>query len=572
MEKNYKLKRKRKTGRILAIALAASISIGAAFVNANQNKYEIQNTKPSQTQVVNDYIDTMKYNEFFTYDTPTQSIPITISNYEYMQLMDYINSKTSHEFSYSQYYGLEYATQLYEKNIVTKSSDSNLLDENGKLDPNKLVNIVLENNEQTFKDGKNTINIFYKELSRTEIVKLCNLIAEVANNKLSPTELKKLANTLTELKIFERTGCASNAYVTNDITLVYNPTMSQNYSNIQGLQGKDPEMTLKGVLTHEIMHLIQYASNDINDTNGIEAGTCRMYNLPGKDKNIPVDSLWYSWALDAGAELSMADYLNIKPGTYAKKISYANSYNLSRFNELTSSSDTLENAIFSHTLEEAYKQLGIETEEEQEDFLNYMYSVEITQTEPNDFFEYYESQTGKTLTEEEKLAIRMDIREDVVIYLTNNFYSNLVSAINEGTITDLNTVFYLVRTWELDSFNHLEFTKTKELAHAKDFIEWQHNLQDNLFNAIATSSNLDKDTITSSYSEYNLNVENENGEITQNCNLQSFNSFTQYYLSQAPSNYSTANFSHNHDVYEYIQTNTIPKTSTTEFTKQKNTY
>ena len=560
MKKNYKLRRKKNSGRILTIALtlAASISIGAALVSINQDKYNMTTT-PAPTQVVNDYIDTMKYNEFFTYDKPTEKIPITISNYDYMQLMDFIKSNPDHKFSYSQYYGLEYATQLYKENIITKSSDSNLLDAQGKLDPSKLINIVLENNAKTFEGGKNTINIFYKELSRTEITKLCNLIAEVANNRLSATELKKLSNTLTQLKIFERTGCASNAYVTNDITLVYNPTMSQNYSNIQGLQGKDPETTLKGVLTHEIMHLIQYASNDINDSNGIEAGICRMYNLPGKDKNIPVDSLWYSWVLDAGAELGMADYLNIKPGTYAKKISYANSYNLSRFNELNSTSDTLENTIFSHSLEEAYEQLGIETDEEKQNFLNYMYSVEITQTEPNDFFEYYESQTGKTLTEEEKLAIRMDIREDAVIYLTNNFYSNLVNAINEGTITDLNTVFYLVRIWELDSFNHLEYTKTKGLEHAKDFIEWQQSLQEGLFSAIATSSNLDKDTIVARYSEYNLNIENENGEITQNCNLDSFNSFTQYYLSKAPSNYSTANFSHNSDVHKYIQENSKKK-------------
>ena len=163
-----------------------------------------------------------------------------------------------------------------------------------------------------------------------------------------------------------------------------------------------------------------------------------------------------------------------------------------------------------------------------------MYSVEITQSDTPDFFAYYQAKTNQTLTDEEKLAIRMDIREDAVMYLTDIFYTNLANAINEGNITDLNTVFYLVRTWELDTYNHLKYTKTRELEHAKNFIEWQHNLQENLFTSIASSSNLDKNDIIGKYNEYNLNVETETGEVTKNCNLDSFNAIQKYYLGNAP--------------------------------------
>lgn len=558
MPENTKLKKAKKAGKILAIALAISTTITTGTIaismyNALHPKnYNDVITPPAQTEVVNDYIDTMTYNEFFTYDEPSTKIPIRLNNYDYMQLIDYINSNSEHEFSYSEYYGIDEALNHYNETEVNKSLESSLLDSNGKLDPRKLEETVHKNNEEYMSGNKNSVNVFYKDLESSSITSLCNTIAEIANNKLSPTELKRLANTLTELKMFKRTGSAANAYVTDNITLVYNPTMTKNYSTIKGIEGQDPETALKSVIAHEIMHLIQYSSSDINNDNGIEAGICRMYNIAGKEEKVPVDSLWLTWALEASAELSMSEYLNAPTGTYAKKIGYINSYNLSRFNELSSNKDTLENAIFNPDLESAYEQLGLETQEEKEDFLNYMYSVEITQADTPDFFEYYEAKTNTTLTEEEKLAIRMDIREDAVIYLTNNFFTNVVNAINEGTIDDLNTVFYLLRTWELDSFNHLKFTKTKELEHAKDFITWQQQLHDNLFTAIANSSGLDKDKIAEQYSEYNLNIENENGEIVKNCDLDNFNAFQKYYLSNAPSKYSSANFSHNKDVYSYL--------------------
>lgn len=558
MPNNMKLKKLKKAGKILAATLAITTTltagtIGVSMYNALHPK-NVSNvsTPPSQTQVVNDYINTIKYNEFFTYDEQTESIPITLNNYDHMQLINYIKSNSNQEFQYSEYYGLDDALKLYYETEVNKSLESSLLNSDGKLDPQKLVETVLKNNEIYMSGDKNTINVFYKDLETTEITNLCQTIAEIANNTLSPTQLKRLANTLTELKMFKRTGCASNAYVTDNITLVYNPTMTNNYSAIKGIEGQDPEMALKSVIAHEIMHLIQYSSSDINNDNGVEAAICRMYNTQGKDPKIPVDSLWLTWALEASAEMSMSEYLNTPTGTYAKKIGYIDSYNLSRFNELSSTKDTLENALFNPDLESAYNQLGLETEEEKRDFLNYMYSVEITQSDTPDFFAYYQAKTNQTLTDEEKLAIRMDIREDAVMYLTDIFYTNLANAINEGNITDLNTVFYLVRTWELDAYNHLKYTKTRELEHAKNFIEWQHNLQENLFTSIASSSNLDKNDIIGKYNEYNLNVETETGEVTKNCNLDSFNAFQKYYLGNAPSNYSTSEFSHNSDVYEYI--------------------
>ena len=556
-EKKHIINRLKKAGKITAITLAATTTIsscGLLLTIYNSLNPKIENdTKPSYTQEAkNNYINITTYDEFNTYDNGANKIKIELNSYEHINLINQLLN-SNYNFSMEQYYGLEEAIDKYNNTTINKSTETNLLNENNQLDSNKLLQTVQKNNEKCYENGKNSINVFYENLNQADMQKICNTIAEVVNKELNETDRKKLANTLNQLTMFKRTGTASNAYISNDLTFVYNPTMSENYSNIKEIEGQDPDKILKSVITHEIMHLIQYATSDNDNKNGIEAGICRMYNVPNQNKSIPVDSLWYSWLLEASAELRTADYLEIEPGTYKKKISYTNSYNLSRFNELTNENQSLENVLFNHTLEEAYKTLELETESEKEDFLKFMYSIEIIQSNANDFWEYYSSQTDKELTETDKLEIKMNIRTQAVKYMTGNFYKNLVNAIHENKINDLNTVFYLVRTWELDTYNHLEYTKENSLNHAQEYIMWHNEIQQQLFKAIANSNNLDIDTINAQYDEYNLQYK-ENNEIKDNCDLSSFNTYTSNFIITINENYSTANFTRNNDIYEYLTT------------------
>ena len=555
------LKRIKKAGKILAITLAAATTISACGLGIAMYNSLHPNQTPSNTptssytqEVTNDYIDVITYNEFKTYDEESEKIPINLNNYNYMNVSNTLQS-SDYSYDMSEYFGLDHALTKYNSTTVNKSTESNLLDSNGNIDANKLFQIVKENNADSMNGKKNSINAFYTELDSSTIQQICDLIAETANSELNSTSRQKLANTLTKLTVFQRTGTAANAYISNNLTFVYNPTMTQNYANVKEIEGEDPQTIVLSVLKHEIFHLFQYATNDLEDSNGIESGICRMYNAPGEEQTVPVDSLWYSWALEGSAELGMSNHLDIEPGTYAKKISYIRSYNLSRFNELSSHDQSLENAIFNQNLEGLYDELNLTDENEQQEFLKYMYAVEITQTDPDDFWDYYTSQTGITPTEAEKTGIRMDIRTDAVKYLTGNFYQNLTDAIYEGKISDLNTVFYLMRTWELDAYGHLEYTKTNSLEHATDFIVWQQGIQQELFTAIADSSNLDINTINGLYNEYNLQVEKESGKIENNCDLSDFNGYTRHLISSAIENYTTSHFSRTNDVYDYINNN-----------------
>ena len=391
---------------------------------------------------------------------------------------------------------------------------------------------------------------------------ICDIITEIVNSNFNGIEINEMANTLMELKMFEHSGSAANAYITDNITFVYNPNMSSMYAEMQKIQGtaNNKTETLKSIITHEVMHLLQHSRNDNIEENGIESGICRKYNIPNQEKNIPVDCLWNTWLLEAGAELGMSEYLNTKPGTYAKKISYVKSYNLSRFNDINIKDNGLEKAVFNQNVDEAFKDLNLSTQEEQREFLEFLYSVEIIQSDPEEFWNNYTNITGENPSEEEKLEIRTEIRKEAVKYMTKNFYRNLIDAINEEKVTDLDTANYLIRNWELDIFNHIEYTNTNTLEDSEDFIIWHNEIQNETFKVIATSNNLTYEEVKAEYQEYNLQASIDN-KIYDNCDLSKFNQYTKDYILESKNSYRTTNFSRNEVVMDHILINSNIKST-----------
>ena len=524
------------------------------YGDAYQPPVQTENNKntANNSQITNDYINTPEINELRIYTDENKRIPIQLTAYNQLDFLNTISDTKI--FQYDQYFKIEQAINLYNNTTINKSSHSSLLNEKKQLDINKLIAQVEINNANYLSKEKNAVSIFYKELDRQTITEICKKIVDVANTEYNDIEVEKLANTLSNLKILKKTSTSSNAYVSSDLAFIYNPNATDMYADVNKITGKyeNEEESKNSVITHEIMHLLEYAASDNNAENGIEAGICRMYNVPGKQSKLAVDSLWNSWILEAGAELGMSNYLNIETGTYAKKISYAKSYNLSRFNDLGTKNTALENVVFNPTLEEAFKELKITDEKSKLNFLKYLYSVEITQYSTDDFWNNFISETGKTYTEEEKTQIKMEIRSDAIKYLSINFYTNLADAIADKKISDLNTVFYMMRNWELDVYSHLEYTKTKSFKPAKEYIEWQNNTQQKLFAAIAESNSMKTEDISALYDDYYMQS-STNETIQNNCDLSKYNQYINQYITSAKNEYNISKYSRIKDVYAYIQ-------------------
>ncbi len=547
--KNYKIKRNRKSG--IAIGLASVIMLGSFIKLAIPSK-ESTDTNPFSESSYTIAVETT--DEYNTYDYSSVYIPIALSSGDVNSFNNYLQIQTP-TYTIAKYYCIDETLEHYRNTTVKKGNNTDILNSSGKIDANKLYDVVMKNNDKYMDNGKNSINIFYKDLDSKNTHKICDLIAEVVNESCTEEQRKNVADTLSELKIYQRTSGVSNAYISNEITFVYNPSMSSSYSNIQQIRdgSLDKEEVINSVLVHEVEHLIQYLSNDRNNENGIELGFCRMYNAPSMDKKVTVDSLYYSWLLEGSAELNMSKYLNMEPGTYAKNISCIDTFNLSRILITDTEDEYIENLASTTNIDEVFEKLHITDEQDKVEFMKQMYSIELTQESNDDFWEYYQEKTNQDLSEDEITALKMDVREDVIINLSQIYYENLITAVEEGTIDDLNTLFFMMRVWEIDAYSHLEYSKDSlSLEHATRYLNWNNDVQNEMFRVVASSNNLEEDQVKEMYEEYNLYVyDGENASL--NCNLDNFKENQKEFILEKVTSYNTNGFSKTSAMVSYLK-------------------
>ena len=459
-----------------------------------------------------------------------------------------INS-SNRGFSMEEYYNLEEALNKYETTKLEKRNVRILLNSNNKIDENKLYETVLINNADLKNGSVNAINVFYSDATSDEIKMICNLIAKICNDS-SEREIEEIANALSHLKIVRHQTSADCAAITENMVFYFNPTMISIYDMINSTTGKKDENLDENttIFVHEIEHIKQYGSNDFNNENGLESGFFRQYD------DIAVNSLWDAWVLEAAAELKMAEYLNTNTTVYDKKISYMKSYALSNIFDDAKNPDDLVNATFSDDLDSALKYLKIDNENDKMEFLKLLYSIQLTQYDSDEFWEYYEKATGKQLTDDERLSLKMEIRTDAVYKLTEKYYKNLVKAINGGKIKDVQTVFYMMKVWELDSHRHLSYTEKTALEHAKEFIIWHDQIQKSIFKELSNNSSLSYDEIIALYDNYHPYIMDNNVK-TKNFRFYNLSENKESYISDCFDGYSVTYFTDNDYMVDYINGN-----------------
>ena len=548
--KKYKLVKLRKTLIALGIAITIPISGLTIFTAKSINHFSSNNSSSSSyggdssatgryVDSDNDHIEVEYSNEKQCIGESKTSTVINLNKHEYKEFVNELESY-DYEFSMSKYYDLENVLKT-SNNVQSHKKENSELISDGLLDANKLYSIVVRNNDSYMKQDKNSINVFFSNASNDSVRSICDLIAETYNsNKDDYCDIKEVSDTLTHLKIFQNNTTSSNAYVTDDLVFVFNPNMMEMRNNVEDGINVD-----KTVFVHEIEHIFQNASNDFQYENGIEAGFCRKYN------NADVNSLWYTWLLEGSAEIKMSESLSITPKNYDKKISYIRSYNLSRIFESDYNVDDLVDSVFTNNLDSAFKLLNINDEISKIEFLQLMYSIEITQSNTDDFWKFYQQKDGKVLTDNEKDGIRMDIRTEVVKKLSEKYYNGLSKELLDGKIKDLETVFYLMRLWELDSYGHLNFTSRKEYEHATDFIIWQNNIQEALIKAIADSNNMSYDELVNRYNNYHMSLTTD-GKIINNADFSDLTKEKQEYINTSYEKYSVTYFSKISTMTNYV--------------------
>ena len=454
-------------------------------------------------------------------------------------------------FSMAEYYDIEGALEIMNNTVSEKKTDTSVLDENNNVDAQKLYETVLKNNEAAKKlTGKDRLNLFYSDAEPEDIRNICNIVAKTVNETKEDRDITETASALSRLKIFQHKTSTNLAAVNFELIFVYNKSMIDVNEIVRSLSKSTSEKyddsTL--VFVHETEHIKQMGSLDDNKENGIEIGFCRYYD------NCNVNSLWDQWLFEGAAEMKMTDYLQVKPMTYAKKISYINSYSVASILNKNTRINALVNSTFDNNLEEACKTLNIKTESEKDDFLKLMYSIQLTQYDCDDFWEYYQKKTGKALSDDEREGLRLEIRKDAIYNLSRKYFANLLKAIENKEIKDLETVFYMLKIWELDCCTHLCYTTKDGFEHAKDYLVWHNDINNLFFKALAEKSDKSFEEIKSEYEGYHPFVKESEDAKEEKQNFRFYNLETEReeYITARFKGYNAVHFTEIEKMAEYM--------------------
>lgn len=504
--KNINISKRMKKGikyALVPVAMSLCVVLSGCGV---QNNYS---NKPN-------HIDNYSYEETINIDNSNHQLhkiqnfkentSINFTNKNYLNFKSYLDDiKINYE--YSNIYNLSDALKEYNKLNLISHHNTGLKE----FTKEKLFEVVKINNDNAL-SGKGSTRM-YQRMSDEKLLNVCDMIIDtvkdfIKNNKdISEDRIKCV---LSDLKIFEQKSSFSNAFVSYDNYLVISPNMMQ-ITEILSNESKEND-----IIIHEIMHLLQKGCNcDLNNNKNLE----QNFGVAFKFNNLDVNSLKNSWLYEASAEKCMVNYTNNEIVTYKTKISYLESLSLTNLlNDNYNINDT-ENLSFKRSLDDLYKYFNVETDGEKMEILNLMYSIEIMQQEPSDFYKKYKEIYGADKTDELRDKINYNVKSSACQTLSKLFYRNLAKTITNKNNVTLEDIFYLICLFENDMNNHLLYSKEQNIDNNDDFINKYVEIQDNFFYQLSLCLNVKQEEIEESFYQYSANEKTESGVIVKNYDL-----------------------------------------------------
>lgn len=430
----------------------------------------------------------------------------TMVSFNEESLLEFNNflDNTNIYYDYENLYNIEAALNEYNK-LVFNDKHSHSID---ITNPNELLNVILKNNEEY---KKNEVMSLYKDLSNEELLSLCKLIVKTVNDFLNDNpdiSKERISCVLSDLKVFNTSFTMSIAYVTGDNIMALSPNM------LNFVELLDTEKT--DSIIHEIVHLLQKGCNcDYEKNSNLSHNYGFSYNF----KNLKINSLDYSWLYEASAEKNMSNYTGHNPLTYQYKIGYLESLSLvNLLNDNFKVNDT-ERLTFKKNLDCLFESFNVKTDKEKNEVLKLMYSIEVMQMEPKEFYEALEKITGKTPDDESYLEdVCFRLKASVCGTLTKFFYRNLANSISNKNLT-LQDVFYLISLFENDINSHIHYDLKERMEYNEVFMDNYISIQNTFFHYLAKSLNIDQSSVEELFNNYTSKIKDSNGNVTDNYDL-----------------------------------------------------
>ena len=501
---------------LLPIAMATIVTLSgcslipngdrAIYTNDASEKYysydSIDNTinnNTSNSQITNN-TQTITFNG---YDIPMKNISqgkktttkINFNKNNYNSIKKYLDNLNI-TYEYEKLYSFNKSLTEYNKLNLVNTHSSELKN----ITVNQLYNIILKNNKEYKKTSKTSI---YKELSNSEIRDICTLIVDISNkyikeNKdINPDRLKCV---LSDLKMFKQTSAVANAFVTDDNCLIISPNMLQVANMING------KGTEEDIFIHEIVHFLQKGCNcDLNKNTNLK----RNFGFSYAFKNLEVNSLDFTWIYESSAEKNMMNVTGHNPLVYKNMIGYLESLSLvNLLNDNYKVNDT-EKLSFKRDLKDLYNYFGVTSDKDKKEILNMMYSIEVMQQAPIDFYKVLEKTIGRTkdsiLIDDVNYTVKVSICETLSKIFYKNLAKNLVN--KDATLED---VFYLISLFENDLNSHIKYKDSAKYSYNDRFIETYLNIQDNFFYELSKATGYSQNDIENKFDEYTVHTKEGN--------------------------------------------------------------
>lgn len=493
--------------KFTAIGLSAILGASATIYTITKKRneeYNLPNYSYSSTGNVSgaNYVDDKIAFEIVEGEDPVVNVDkgdinIKLNELNYNSFIAYLNSCDS-TYEYEDLYEIDEAISKYKENNQIQTHIYDITNGTGILTSEELYNVVTKNNSEYLSQTNNLESNFYEEISDSSIKKVCNLIVECINtetNNNSDIDKKVVFCTLKNLKILKHKISTANAFYNE------NGILSVDDENIQHYQNLNEDIdAYRQVIYHEAMHIIQSACPDQLSKDETEMGICQKYS------SSTVNPFYWEWFLEAAAEKEMGKVLGEETNTYSAPIGYYDSLILvCILNDQISVSD-LENICYEKKVGDFYKVFNANTIEDKKEIIKMMYSIEIMQFSPQDFYGAYKQKTGIDLSiAENEENLRLNLRIDILKTFSKMFYKSLSNQLLNNKIT-LNTVYYLINIYESDVFAHLFYNEKERINSAVDFFDYYTELQNQFFSAVAKSNNISLDKTIDEFDNYSMNA------------------------------------------------------------------
>jgi len=472
---NKKIFNKKKLA-LVAIPISLTIVFSSCSLSADGNraKYNTSEIQNFSEEEISDNVQSIEIIDMDDLNHPLSDVgeidlrdkKINYSNYNNLEFKTYIDN-IEVIYDYEDIYNFDNSLNEYNDLILTNTHNSRLKN----LNSNELRKVILENNKEYKEENNSSI---YKQLSSKELTEVTNIIIITVNDfiKLNPNiSIDRIKCVLSDLKIFTQKSSMSNAFVSNDNCLVLSPNMLK-FANMINGQGTDED-----VLKHEIIHFLQKGCNcDLMKNKDLKKNYGFCYNF----ENLEINSLDYTWFYEASAEKNMMNYTNHDPLVYKNMIGYLESLSLVNLCKSDYKVNDTENLSFKRSLDDLFNYFGATTQKEKREILNLMYSIEVMQQSPDDFYELLEEKNAQQKDSELIDKINYTVKGSVCETLTKYFYKNLSDNIVNKSVS-LGDVFYLISIFENDINNHVVYSNGDKYSYNEHFMDTYLGIQENFF-------------------------------------------------------------------------------------------